>query len=257
MRDDRLITICCADGGCAADAQALAEKLGLPTASVPGDGLNVVFDADGVSLMGYGMRYRGDFSEMLRRLTGGRLAHEMLAHIAKTKKENPTAIDATAGMGEDSILLAASGYTVTMFEQNPVIAALLRDAMRRGADDPELAPILARMHLYEEDSTKSAPLLCRDADLVYLDPMFPARQKSGLIGKKLQLIQKLEQPCTAEETLWQMAVALHPGKIVVKRPLKGPVLAGKVPGYTVKGKAIRYDCYVLPADPHGKDEETK
>ena len=28
-------------------------------------------------------------------------------------------------------------------------------------------------------------------DVIYLDPMFPKRQKSGLINKKLQLIQKL------------------------------------------------------------------
>ena len=31
----------------------------------------------------------------------------------------------------DSLLLAACGYEVTMYEQNPVIAILLKDAIRR------------------------------------------------------------------------------------------------------------------------------
>jgi len=34
-------------------------------------------------------------------------------------------------MGEDAFLLAAQGYEVTLYEQNPVIAALLKDAIRR------------------------------------------------------------------------------------------------------------------------------
>ncbi|MBQ4243593.1 MAG: class I SAM-dependent methyltransferase, partial [Clostridia bacterium] len=37
----------------------------------------------------------------------------------------------------------------------------------------------------------------------------------------------------------------HPHKIVIKRPLKGPFLAGRKPDYSLQGKAIRYDCIVL------------
>ena len=43
------------------------------------------------------------------------------------------AVDATAGFGEDSLLLAAAGYNVELYEYDPVIAALLRDALRRAA----------------------------------------------------------------------------------------------------------------------------
>ena len=83
-------------------------------------------------------------------------------------------------------------------------------------------------------------------DLIYLDPMFPARQKSGLIVKKLQLIQKLEQPCFQEEELLLAAQSMHPQKIIVKRPLKGAFLAGRKPNYSIKGKAIRYDVFYTP-----------
>ena len=74
--------------------------------------------------------------------------------------------------------------------------------------------------------------------------MFPARSKSGLVNKKLQLIQKLEQPCSQERELLEAALSLRPKKIVIKRPLNGSLLAGKKPSYTVKGKAIRYDVIV-------------
>ena len=83
-------------------------------------------------------------------------------------------------------------------------------------------------------------------DVIYLDPMFPERQKSGLVKKKFQLIHYLEAPAENEETLMQAAIDARPFKIVVKRPAKGPYLAGLKPSYSLDGKAIRYDCYVFP-----------
>jgi 16S rRNA (guanine1516-N2)-methyltransferase len=76
--------------------------------------------------------------------------------------------------------------------------------------------------------------------------MFPARQKSGLIKKKFQLLQQLEQPCTDEVELLNVALEAKPRKIVIKRPAKGPYLAEIKPHYSISGKAIRYDCFVFP-----------
>ena len=227
------------------EALALSQRVGAPLSDVPGEGLTLLLDSDRLSLIGYGMRYQGDVSQMLYRITGGRVHHEMLAKAAKTKTAHPVAIDAAAGMGEDAMLLAAAGYEVYLFEQNPVIAALLRDALRRAKAHPVLGELVGRMHFTEGDSIALMPRLSVQPELVYLDPMFPPRRKSGLIHKKLQLIQKLEQPCSAEEELLAAAMALHPKKIIVKRPLNGACLAGRKPSYTVKGKAIRYDCIVL------------
>lgn len=60
-----------------------------------------------------------------------------------TSAERPKAIDATAGMGEDAFLLAASGYDVILYEQNKVIAELLRDTMRRAKKVQFLRALLA------------------------------------------------------------------------------------------------------------------
>lgn len=237
------------------------------------------------------MSLRCDFLEMLPRIKPGKLQTELLVKAAKIKRKTavtestkqaknkdvqseetndeypsdaPIAIDATAGLGQDSFLLAAAGFSVYMFEQDPIIAALLEDALDRAKSDPVLANIVERMHLFAEDSisalqrlgtslsrdeqmpqtSDSQPYLTVKPDVIYLDPMFPERTKSAAVKKKFQLLHHLEHPCENEEELLSAAMNIQPRKIVVKRMAKGPFLAGKKPSYSIKGKSIRYDCYV-------------
>ena len=78
--------------------------------------VRLVRDDYGLALVGDGMELRGDFSRMLPRLRQGRLQQELLVKAARIKGvEAPTAVDCTAGLGEDSLLLAAAGFTVTLF----------------------------------------------------------------------------------------------------------------------------------------------
>ena len=237
------IVVCIGKGGQKDMAESFSRRTGSPIVNKPGDYLTVLFDSKGVSLSGFGLSYQGDFENMLHRVTNGRLQHEMLAKAVKTDQENLKAIDATAGMGEDSLLLAACGYQVTLYEQIPVIAILLKDALRRAKKNTVLKDIVSRMQLVEGDSIEHLNKRLDPVDVIYLDPMFPGRQKSGLINKKLQLIQKLEPPCSKETALFDAAMAAQPSKIIVKRPLKSPYLDERVPSYSLKGKAIRYDCY--------------
>lgn len=237
------IVVCIGKGGQKDMAESFSRRTGSPIVNKPGNYLTVLFDSSGVSLSGFGLSYQGDFENMLHRVTNGRLQHEMLAKAVKTDQENLKAIDATAGMGEDSLLLAACGYQVTLYEQNPVIAILLKDALRRAKKNTVLKDIVSRMQLVEGDSIEHLNKRLDPVDVIYLDPMFPGRQKSGLINKKLQLIQKLEPPCSEETALFDAAMAAQPSKIIVKRPLKSPYLDERVPSYSLKGKAIRYDCY--------------
>ena len=194
------------------------------------------------------LEMHGDLSSMLPRVQ--KLSSEMLVKAAKPKNfpEGALAVDATAGMGEDSLVLAAAGFRVKLFEYNPVIALLLADSLRRGLEDERLAEIVGRMELISGDSIRGISNISEDIDLIYLDPMFPERQKSGLIKKKFQLLQQLEQPCDDEDALLAAAVAARPTKLIIKRPLKGPQLAGLKPGYTIQGKAIRYDCFAFPRE---------
>lgn len=222
---------------------------------VPPDGLELVRRPEGLTLAGEGMELRPDFSELLPRLRPGALARELLVRAARFKgmprDGSLTAVDATAGLGEDALLLAAAGFRVELFELDEVIAVLLRDALDRARAVPELAPIVARMRFTQGDSL--AALRERAAsgdapDVVYLDPMFPERRKRAAVKKKFQLLHGLERPCANEDELVRTALAARPRKVVVKRPAKGPLLAGVTPSYAIAGKAIRYDVIVPPRD---------
>ena len=239
----------CAPGGDGAHAERLAASLGGPMREgVPADDeLALALDADGLFLAGDGMRMRGDFAAMEKRLRPANLPRELLVRAARVKGvAAPHVVDATAGMGEDGFLLAAAGFRVTLFERDPVIAALLSDALARAARDDRLAPIAARIAFIEGDSIAALEGWDPPApDVVLLDPMFPARRKSAAVKKTFQLIHRLERPCADEADLFAAARAAGPRKIVVKRPPKGPRLAGAAPSYSLQGKAVRYDCYVF------------
>ncbi len=201
--------------------------------------------SEGLRLEKDGLFVMGDFASMQRRLKRGNLSGELLVKAMRLNDiPEPQVVDATAGMGEDSLLLAAAGFRVVLYEYDPVIAALLSDALSRAAMIPELSEAVSRMQLFARDSISVLKEMA-SPDAVYLDPMFPKRQKSGLVGKKFQLLKQLEKPCDNEEELLAAALCSKPKKIVIKRPLKGPFLAGRKPSYSLTGKAIRYDV-IMP-----------
>lgn len=249
-----------ADGADMAALARLREQFDIvePGESADGEPGVPVFrlDADGLALLAGGQVLRGDFKRMLPRLKGGNLPKELLVRAAKIKGENMalTAVDATAGLGEDSLLLAAAGFHVKLYERNPVIHALLEDTVRRARAVPELHEAAARMQVFYEDSIEAMKYLEAPPDVILLDPMFPARQKSALVKKKLQMIQKLELPCLDEAELFLSAVRAAPKKLIIKRPPKGPYLAGIKPDHSIEGKAVRFDCIVSPYDRIGKFE---
>ena len=212
-------------------------------------GLELRRDDEGLALVGDGMELRAGFDDMKHRLRPDALSCELLVKAARVKGvAAPTLVDATAGLGQDSLLLAAAGFTVTLFECNPVIAAMLADAVEQARRDSVLAKAASRMQVVAGDSVAGLRSLASAPDVVYLDPMFPGRTKSAAVKKKFQLLHKLEAPCDDEAALLDAALAARPRKVVIKRPLKGAYLAGVKPDYELRGKAVRYDCIVIARD---------
>lgn len=202
----------------------------------------------GLTLCKDKMELQADLSEMIPRLKQSNLEKEMLVKAFKIKgRKYLRIIDATAGFGEDSIILAAAGHEMTMFEYNPVIFELLSDALKRAKEDTRLESIVSRMHLFNENSVDAMREYAKEGieyDAILLDPMFPERQKSASVKKKFQIIHDIEAPCSTEEELLEAALSLNVKKVVVKRPSKGEYLAGKKPDYSVEGKAVRYDVFI-------------
>jgi 16S rRNA (guanine1516-N2)-methyltransferase len=210
-------------------------------------GLKLCRNESGLSLVGDQMVLCADLSHMAFRVKPSKLCHELLVRAARIKgADGPlTAIDATAGLGEDALLLAAAGFHVILYENNPVVAALLIDSLLRARKIPELVDPLSRMKVIEADSIDMLPQLASAPDVIYLDPMFPSRTKSAAVKKKFQLLHQIEKPCGNSESLMQAAMSATPRKIVIKRPLKGPYLAKIKPSYSLKGKSVRFDVLVL------------
>ena len=185
-------------------------------------GLQLVQTPEGLALTDGTMQLIADFAHMIPRLKQGALQRELLVRAARARGvEHPVAFDATAGFGEDSLLLAAAGYTVEMFECNPVISALLADALERAASDPRLSEAAARMHLHVGDSIAGMADLWRQAPFrtrSIWTRCFPGAPGRFRLRKKFQLLHHLEQPCADEAALLTAARAAGARKIVIKRP---------------------------------------
>ena len=84
-------------------------------------------EKEGLTLYANGMSLRGDLSRMKPRMKSARLRSELLIKAARirNKEGTLTAVDATAGLGEDAFLLAAAGWQVYLCEKDPLIGALL------------------------------------------------------------------------------------------------------------------------------------
>ena len=203
---------------------------------------------EGLTLCGEEGELRADLTHMLPRLTPRNPATELIVQAAKVKGDRTKmlAVDATAGFGEDALLLAAAGFHVRLYERNESIARLLEDALRRAAETPELAPVVARMELVCGDSIPALREMRPAPDVILLDPMFPERTKSAAVRKKFQLLHHLEEPCADGELLLAAAIAANPRRIIIKRPVKGEYLGGVKPSFSLTGKAVRVDV-IVPA----------
>ncbi|MTI12881.1 hypothetical protein E1189_07605 [Sansalvadorimonas verongulae] len=157
-------------------------------------------------------------------------------------------LDATAGLGRDAYVLATLGCHVTMIERSPVVRALLTDGLSRAAEDAETGVIVSRMELASGHALELMNQFIdgdRHFDVVYLDPMFPHRDKSAAVKKEMVLFQNLLGPDGDADDLLAPALKLAQHRVVVKRPKKAPDLNEQEPGYRLEGKSGRFDIYPL------------
>ena len=185
-----------------------------------------------------------------RRKFGGGKGQDIAKAVGLNKGAKPSVVDATGGLGRDGFVLASLGCTVTLIERSPVIAALLADGLRRARKDMEVAEIARRMNLIPGDSKTVMEALAADnkkADVVYLDPMFPHREKSALVKKEMRLFQDILGNDPDADAMLEPALKLANYRVVIKRPKGAPDLNLKEPTYRLEGKACRHDIHALKA----------
>jgi 16S rRNA (guanine1516-N2)-methyltransferase len=179
-----------------------------------------------------------------RRLFGGGTGQMIAKAVGVQSGVRPQVLDATAGLGRDAFVLASLGCDMTLIERQPLIAALLEDGLARAKGDREVGPIVAHMRLLHGNAIElmvgwaEAP-----PQVIYLDPMFPHRDKTALVKKEMRLFRPLVGDDQDAPALLAAALALASHRVVVKRPRKAPCIEGPKPSYALEGKSSRYDIY--------------
>jgi 16S rRNA (guanine1516-N2)-methyltransferase len=164
-------------------------------------------------------------------------------------------IDATAGLGTDTIALAIMGFQVVALERHPLVAALLSARLQQ--IDAKLAQRIEFKFTDACDFFADLSRACRhDGDtrtrmieprVIYLDPMYPQKRRpSALPSLELQTLRRLLGTDSSTGSLFHQALAAATRRVVVKRPRQASPL-GTNPDGSHEGKLVRYDVYAKPA----------
>ena len=248
--------VAAASRGVQARAKSVAKKLNLEFVAIADDldsGVALGIDTDRSWLQRLQSPRLGpvyiDFSaaDMVYRRKSGH--NEPLGRAIGVKGDKrPNVFDATAGLGRDAFVLADLGCSVTLSEQSAPLCYLLEQA--RGlalmSANDKVVEAVSRMRVLRGDSRHQA---VEGFDVIYIDPMFPERGKTAAVKKDLATVQALHahsSVANAPEDLVVWAMAQPVERVVIKRPVKAPVLETVKPSHSITGKTVRFDVMVKP-----------
>jgi len=239
-------------------------------------------DKNKLSWLSSGLSVAPEWDKLQRRVVSAGRKSELLLQAAKISADSYV-IDATAGFGHDSLILASTGAQVIMLEQQPLMALLLLAEQQRMSTQPNWQKLMSRLHIINTDALSyfanaqnTTTLKTTDAindgdnqsiDMVYLDPMFPEDSyqdrktgKGAKVGKHMQALHHLACPPTLaqEQQLLKSAQALvssnvnitvndtkQQGRVIVKRPQHAPLFAHQTPNDSWQNEAVRFDGYFI------------
>ena len=224
-----------------------------------------------LSWLSDGLSVAPEWDKLQRRVVSAGRKSELLLQAVKITSDSHV-IDATAGFGHDSLILASTGAQVIMIEQQPLMALLLLVEQQRMSGLANWQKLMSRLYIINTDALGYFATLAADTiddtkeidmkavDVVYLDPMFPEDSyqdsktgKGAKVGKHMQALHQLASPPTLEqeEQLLQSAQAVirqnaqTSGRVVVKRPQFAPLLAHQQPSESWHNEAVRFDGYFV------------
>jgi len=177
-----------------------------------------------------------------------RRINQPLAKAAGVKRGyRPSVLDATAGFGEDSFVLASLGCRVTMIERSKVIYALLADGISRCGENDRVKRVFEeRVTLKLADSIEylDSSTICYDT--VFLDPMYPWQSKSSLNKQKMRILREVVGNDNDGSELLSAALNRAVKRVAVKRPARAGHLDEREPSFAITAKSSRYDIYLIP-----------
>lgn len=178
-----------------------------------------------------------DFEELMKyhRRQNYALSKEPLAKALGIRGSGDKRViwDTTCGTGKDSLLISFFGAHLTSFERNPAVYLLLQDALRRFPVDFQLEFGDARTLNFSQRP-----------EVIYYDPMYPAKKKSALARKEMRIFKEIvgDDPDSSDFLEWALKTATE--RVVVKRALEAEAIKEK-PTASYTGKSTRYDMYKI------------
>nr|WP_206482899.1 class I SAM-dependent methyltransferase [Thalassotalea sp. G2M2-11] len=183
-----------------------------------------------------------------RRKFGGGRGQDIAKAIGLKHGFTPHVLDATAGLGRDAFVLASLGCQVSLMERMPIVAALLENGLARATLHQDTQAIVDHMTLIYASSIENMTSV-NAPDVIFLDPMYPHREKSAAVKKEMRVFQSLVGEDPDADKLLQPALDLATYRVVVKRPNYAPPLNNLKPSTVIKMKKNRFDVYVNQAIP--------
>ncbi|MCH9636951.1 MAG: class I SAM-dependent methyltransferase [Candidatus Rickettsiella isopodorum] len=158
----------------------------------------------------------------------------------------PVVLDATAGFGCDSFVLAQLGCPVTLLERSSTIFLLLEDALKRALNHPKFLPLSIKLIKTDALIYLKQISLCMhpSPEIIYLDPMYPHSNKSALAKKEIRFLRLLVGDDNDASSLLKLAITYAKQRVVVKRPRLSGYLADIKPHHSLLGKQHRLDVYI-------------
>ena len=163
------------------------------------------------------------------------------------KIKNTSVIDATAGFGTDSFIMASYGATIIMLERQDFMYKLLQDGLNRATQLEKLANIINNMQLVNISAIDYLNNIVADnfPDIVYIDPMFPEKTNTAASKKEMTILQSLIGKDADEKDLFTAAMKVAKKRVVVKRPKNAPIIGNSQPDLVITGKSGRFDVYII------------
>ena len=176
---------------------------------------------------------------------GGGRGQDLAKAMGLRGGKTPMIVDATAGLGRDSFLLASLGAQVILIERSEKMHALLVEGMNRAENEGgEFREIIGRMSLMKGDAKDLIPELSGEAILI--DPMHPPRQKSALVKRELRQVREIVGTDDDAPDLVRIALAHAQNRVVLKWPAKADPIDGlKACTHQILGKTTRYDVFMV------------
>ena len=183
---------------------------------------------------------------ILHRLKYGKGRGQNLAKAVGMKSnKNRNIIDATAGLGYDSFILASLGANVTLIERSEKIYKLLQDGISEGMlYGGEISKIIGRMSLIYGDSKNFLPQL--SPEVILIDTMYKDRKKSALVKNDMRLVREIVGTDSDYTELIEVALKFALNRVVIKEPRYAePLKEIKACSHQILGKTIRYDVHMI------------